>query len=90
MNTKTDIIAIEYEAADLWRGESGGFYFNYSWCSRGVLLVPANAKNSTVTRKVKAALGLAGVRHTQLWGDGDEYAARINGSYTGFNWHVAC
>ena len=88
-NTDTDTITIEYEAADVWRDEFS-WTFNYSWRRHGTMHVKRGLSNAAVTRRVKRALELSGLRHTQLWGDGEEYAARINGSCVGFNWRVVC
>jgi len=52
-----ETIEVSYEYTDTFGGEA-----NYSWVQRGTVTVPANASDTAIVRKVKARLGLSGVR----------------------------
>ena len=85
MNNETRILYIEAESADLWNTEEG-WQFNYCWCDRVTLAVPAGSSDASITRRVKAALGLAGRRCYDMWRYGDGVAQRVAGTCVGFNW----
>lgn len=48
---------VEYEMTDTFGGEA-----NYYWVERGIIDVPENASKQLITRRVKATLGITGVR----------------------------
>lgn len=52
-----ETITVEYEHTDTFGGEA-----NYCWVNRGSLVLPANASERKISRRVKAALGMTGVR----------------------------
>ena len=65
---KTNTCRINAELTDTFGGEA-----NYCWVKRAAIDVPADASDSLVIRRVKAALGLSQTRHTKSgWGEGIE------------------
>ena len=57
----SDTITIRGRVSDLWRDECG-WSENASWCREVVITLPAIVTDLTITRRVKAALGIQGMR----------------------------
>jgi hypothetical protein len=81
------MIKVCYEAGDLWNTRNG-WQFNYSWRDHGELKLLKTLSDVQITRRVKKALGLTGVRSYKLWDSGDGLAFRIKGTCVGFNWRI--
>ena len=60
--TETETVTVCAEYTDTFGGEA-----NYSWVDRAEITVPAGASERTITRRVKAALGLTGMRGRSYW-----------------------
>lgn len=61
---RNPIMQYSAEYTDTFAGEA-----NYSWVRRTTFTAPDNASNSTLVRRAKHALGLAGRHRTEQWGD---------------------
>lgn len=83
----TETYTIEYEATDLINGPEG-WARNYCWRDSGALTLPCGLPERAIVRRVKAALGLSGLRHYRLCDFGDEKHYRIKGACVGFGWRV--
>lgn len=57
----TPINIIRAECTDLWRDEFG-WSANCSWVRRRILVVPATISDTALSRRVKRALGIQGMR----------------------------
>lgn len=57
----TPILIIRAEVTDLWRDE-GGYSANCSWVKRRTLVAPATISDAALSRRVKKALGIQGMR----------------------------
>lgn len=58
----TPITIYRGEATDLWADGEGGWSGNYNWVRRATVVVPSTASDQTVSRRIKAALGIQGMR----------------------------
>ena len=56
-----DTITIRARVADLWRVECG-WSENASWARECELTVPASMSDSAIARRIKAELGITGMR----------------------------
>jgi hypothetical protein len=54
-------IRIEGQVTDLWRDDCG-WSANCSWVRRATIEVPANLSDRAIARRIKAALGIQGMR----------------------------
>ena len=59
---KTDTVTFKAEYTDTFAGEA-----NYCWVHRADVIVPRGLSNRAVARRIKAALGLTGVRGRSFW-----------------------
>lgn len=57
---------IRARVADLWRDGYGGWSENASWARETIVEVPDDATDLAISRKVKASLGIIGMR-TDCW-----------------------
>jgi hypothetical protein len=71
------------EYTDTMAGEA-----NYSWVRRVDVTIPDKARPAMVSRLIKRALGLTGVRG-RVWQDGDQWEFRPYGMATVAFAHVA-
>jgi hypothetical protein len=53
---------IRARVADLWRDGCGGWTENASWSREAIVEVPDDASDLAISRKVKASLGITGMR----------------------------
>jgi len=58
-------ITIRARVTDLWC-DCGGWSENASWCRSVELRVPADLSDAAISRRIKAALGIQGMR-TDSW-----------------------
>lgn len=58
---KTEIFRVRAEVTDLWRDECG-WSANCSWVRRVTLTFPQSASELQVSRAIKKALGIEGMR----------------------------
>ena len=58
---QTAIAVYRAECTDLWRDECG-WSANCSWVRRRTIVVPAGISDSALSRKIKRALGIQGMR----------------------------
>ena len=61
---------IHAEVTDLWRDPGGGWSANCSWVRRVDIEVPNEASDALIARRVKAALGIQGMRK-DYWAGAD-------------------
>lgn len=62
-----DTITIRGRVADLWRDECG-WSENACWARECEITVPSGTSDNVIARKVKAALGITGMRADQWCG----------------------
>lgn len=82
----TPITIYRVEMTDLWGDGEGGWSGNYNWVRRATVVVPSSISDQAVTRRIKAALGIQGMRKDSwaanelCWRDGcvGAYAKTIN------------
>ena len=65
---------IEACVTDLWGDGDGGYSANCCWCRRATIEVDDKASDLAVSRRIKAALGIQGMR-TDDW-SGSEWSWR--------------
>lgn len=53
---------IRARVSDLWRDGHGGWSENASWARETIVEVPDDASDIAISRKVKAALGITGMK----------------------------
>lgn len=62
----TEQITIRARVTDLWSDGFGGWSENASWCRSVELRVSADLSDAAISRRIKAALGIQGMR-TDPW-----------------------